>query len=45
MLGVLGVPSLDALIDEAVPASIRTAEPLQLEDALSEPEAIGRLRA
>ncbi len=45
MLDTLGVPSLSALIDETVPASIRLREPLALPAALSEPEALHALRA
>ncbi len=44
MCGVLGVPSLDALIDAAVPAGIRQAAPLDLGPALGEHEALARLR-
>ncbi len=40
MLQVLGVDSLDALIDEAVPAEIRLDRPLQLEAPRSEADAI-----
>ncbi len=45
MLSALGVASLDDLLDQAVPASIRDGKPLEVEGALSEPEAIARLRA
>ena len=45
MLAALGVASLDELIDQAVPASIRDDKPLELEGALSEAEALARLRA
>jgi glycine dehydrogenase len=45
MLATLGVASLDELLDQAVPASIRDDKPLELEDAVSEPEALVRLRA
>jgi glycine dehydrogenase len=45
MLDALGLSSLDELLDQAVPASIRDDKPLELDDALSEPEAIARLRA
>lgn len=38
MLAAIGVRSLDQLIDETVPASIRLAKPLQLPKALSEEE-------
>jgi glycine dehydrogenase len=43
MLGAIGAPSLDALIDETVPAGIRQAEPLAWGRALSEREALDRL--
>jgi glycine dehydrogenase len=45
MLAALGVASLDELLDQAVPASIRDDKPLELEDAVSEPDALARLRA
>ncbi|WP_028279325.1 aminomethyl-transferring glycine dehydrogenase [Arthrobacter sp. H5] len=45
MLKVLGYPSLDKLVDVAVPASIRSAEPLNLPAALSESEVLAQLRA
>ena len=45
MLEVLGAASLDALIDETVPANIRLAKPLQLDPARSESQALGDLRA
>jgi glycine dehydrogenase len=45
MLAVLGVGSLDALTDVAVPASIRLPEPLELPAALPEHAALARLRA
>ncbi len=45
MLEVLGVPSLDALIDETVPANIRLAKPLQLDAPRSESQALADLRA
>ena len=41
MLAVLGLASLDELLDQAVPAAIRDDKPLELEDAVSEPEALG----
>ena len=44
MLKVLGYPSLDKLVDVAVPASIRIAEGLDLPTALSESEALAELR-
>ncbi|MEL7472830.1 MAG: glycine dehydrogenase (aminomethyl-transferring), partial [Planctomycetota bacterium] len=50
MLDVLGVESLDALIDEAAPAAIRQPQPLRFSDpeidaGLGERAAIERLRA
>src|SRR4051812_7246913 len=45
MLRTLGFASLDELADAAVPASIRREAPLDLPDALSEPEAIAALRS
>ena len=45
MVAALGRASLDAVIDEAVPASIRMAEPLDLPPALSEVEVVDELRA
>ncbi|MGH9112951.1 MAG: aminomethyl-transferring glycine dehydrogenase [Acidimicrobiales bacterium] len=45
MLDALGLSSLDELIDQAVPASIRDDKPLAIDDALSEPDALARLRA
>ncbi|MEP1125740.1 MAG: aminomethyl-transferring glycine dehydrogenase [Ilumatobacter sp.] len=45
MLSTLGVDSCDDLIDQTVPDSIRSTEPLALDDAVSEHEAIARLRA
>ncbi|MFH5822550.1 aminomethyl-transferring glycine dehydrogenase [Georgenia sp. AZ-5] len=44
MLDELGLPSLDALADAAVPAGIRQAGPLDLPPALSETEVLARLR-
>jgi glycine dehydrogenase len=44
MLGALGFPSVDALIDAAVPAAIRRPGPLQLPAAASESAALGELR-
>src|SRR5262245_20278350 len=44
MLRVVGVPSLDALIDRALPASIRLKKPLQLPPAETEHEYLDRLR-
>ena len=45
MLAAVGVDSLDALIDRAVPAAIRTARPLALPPARTEAEALAALRA
>ncbi len=44
MLKAVGAASLDALIDETVPADIRQAAPLEWEPALSEQAALHRLR-
>src|ERR687891_1065175 len=44
MLGVVGAPSLDALIDETVPARIRLGKPLDLPDGQGEHEFLGDLR-
>src|SRR5687767_4146954 len=44
MLRVIGVRSLDALIDAALPKSIRLKRPLQLPPAESEHEYLDRLR-
>jgi glycine dehydrogenase len=44
MLEVLGVASVEELIDQAVPKSIRADEPLQLPAAGSEPEVLAALR-
>ena len=45
MLGEIGVASLDALIDQAIPRSIRLDRPLNLPPAESEHEYLQRLRA
>src|SRR5205809_1041651 len=48
MLKVVGVSSLDALIDEAIPARIRLKKPLDLPDGVSEHQflqEIGRIAA
>src|SRR5665648_337215 len=45
MLERIGAPSLDALIDQAVPAAIRTARPLDLPPARSEAEVLVALHA
>ncbi|WP_234356177.1 aminomethyl-transferring glycine dehydrogenase [Blastococcus sp. Marseille-P5729] len=45
MLQTVGIDSLDALVDAAVPSGIRIAERLSLPEALTEPEAILALRS
>ena len=45
MLRTIGLSSIDDLLDQAVPPSIRDDKPLDLDDALSEPDVIARLRA
>src|SRR5674476_803028 len=45
MLERFGAPSLDALIDQAVPAAIRTGRPLDLPPARSEAEVLAALHA
>ena len=45
MLAALGQPSLDALIDAAVPAAIRVREPLRVPAAVSESAGLAELRA
>ena len=45
MLQVVGAPSLGALIDQALPADIRQAQPLDLGAALSEHELLAKMRA
>jgi glycine dehydrogenase len=44
MLSLLGYPSLEALIEEAVPAQIRLRHPLQLPAARSEHEVLAALK-
>jgi glycine dehydrogenase len=44
MLDLLGVRSLEELIDRTVPQSIRLREPMQLDPALSEADALAELR-
>jgi glycine dehydrogenase len=44
MLAVLGVATLDELIDQAVPKTIRTDQPLSLPPAATEPEVLATLR-
>lgn len=45
MLDVVGHPSLEALVDAALPRGTRSGGPLQLEAAASEPAVIAELRA
>jgi glycine dehydrogenase len=45
MLAALGLPSVEALIDQAVPAAIRQKTPLELPAPRSEAEALADLRA
>ena len=45
MLAVVGASSLDALMNEAIPAGIRLAEPLDLPAAESEAAFLARMRA
>ena len=45
MLGVLGYPSLDALIDATVPAGIRLKKPLDLGKPRTESETLSELRS
>ena len=44
MLAVIGAPSLDALIDEAIPASIRRKAPVALPPGESEHAYLTRLK-
>ena len=44
MLEVVGAGSLDQLMSETVPASIRQSKPLSIGDALSETDALTRIR-
>ncbi|WP_433469700.1 aminomethyl-transferring glycine dehydrogenase [Spirillospora sp. CA-128828] len=44
MLAAIGYSGIEALIDDAVPAAIRTSRPLDLPPALSETAALDRLR-
>ena len=44
MLKVVGAASIDALMDEAIPAGIRLTEPLDLPDAESEAAFLARMR-
>ncbi len=45
MLAVLGQPSVDALLDAAMPPAIRSDQPVELPAAASEPEVLAELRA
>ena len=45
MLAALGVPSLETLISQAVPQSIRLGRPLDLPSALGEADALAELGA
>ena len=45
MLNSLGISSIDSLIEKTVPAKIRLGEPLALETAKSEVEALAELKA
>ncbi|SFO50084.1 glycine dehydrogenase (decarboxylating) alpha subunit /glycine dehydrogenase (decarboxylating) beta subunit [Actinomadura madurae] len=44
MLAAIGYSGVEALVDDAVPAAIRTSRPLDLPAALSETAALDRLR-
>jgi glycine dehydrogenase len=44
MLQVVGAPTLDALIDEAIPDDIRQGKPLDLGPALSESQLLAKMR-
>ena len=45
MLALLGFPSLDALVDDAIPAEIRLREPLKLPAPRGEHELLAELKA
>ena len=45
LLATVGYPSLDALVDAAVPPTIRDGEPLDLPPARTEPQMLADLRA
>ena len=45
MLQVVGAPSFDALINEAMPGDIRQTQPLSFGPTLSEPELLAKMRA
>ena len=44
MLRVVQAPTLDALIDEAIPSDIRQEQPLNLGSALSEPQLLAKMQ-
>lgn len=44
MLDVIKAASLDALIDETVPAQIRVEKPMALAEAMSEADMLGAMR-
>ncbi|PKL95096.1 MAG: glycine dehydrogenase (aminomethyl-transferring) [Gammaproteobacteria bacterium HGW-Gammaproteobacteria-8] len=44
MLAVLGLDSLDGLVDQATPASIRSQQPLELAAARNEAQVLARLK-
>jgi len=44
MLAAIGVDSLEALIDQVIPANIRSRQPLNLPDPCSEVDALERLK-
>ena len=45
MLAAVGAASLDALVDQTVPAAIRQKEPLGFGPGMTETEVLARLRA
>ena len=45
MLRTIGVPTLDALIDQTIPSGIRFTTPLHLPDADTEAGYLRRLRS
>jgi glycine dehydrogenase len=45
MLAALGIDSLDALIDQTVPAAIALAQPMALGSAMTEQDALAKLKA
>ena len=45
MLAAIGAPSIDALLDEAIPPAIRRTDPLPLDDAEREHDYLARLWA